>query len=135
MDPDAQKVRLRNCESVSARERQDEEQMPRETGTRQGRTAPTGDPHRGEDPQRTHHRTGGPHRGPTQNTHRHSTQLQEEINDLKVLLRLEDNRPLCQLSSTKHRLSGRRSPDRRRASQTVTDAHGVGAHWRRGHRQ
>jgi len=38
------------CESVSASERQDEEQMPREIGTRQGRTPPTGDPHRGEDP-------------------------------------------------------------------------------------
>ena len=35
---------------MSASERQDEEQMPRETGTRQGRTPPTGDPHRGEDP-------------------------------------------------------------------------------------
>ena len=39
-----------DCESVSASERQDEEQMPRETGTREGRTPPTGDPHRGEDP-------------------------------------------------------------------------------------
>jgi len=28
----------------------DEEQMPRETGTRQGRTPPTEDPHREEDP-------------------------------------------------------------------------------------
>jgi len=35
---------------VSARERHDEEQKPRETGTRQGRTPPTRDPHRGEDP-------------------------------------------------------------------------------------
>ena len=39
-----------HCESVSASERQDKEQVPRETGTRQGRTPPTGDPHRGEDP-------------------------------------------------------------------------------------
>jgi len=39
-----------DCESVSASERQDEEQMPRETGTRHGRTPPTGDPPRGEDP-------------------------------------------------------------------------------------
>ena len=38
-----------DCESVSASERQDEERMPRETGTRQGRTPPTGDPHRGGD--------------------------------------------------------------------------------------
>jgi len=35
---------------VSASERQDEEQMPRDTGTRQGRAPPAGDPHRGEDP-------------------------------------------------------------------------------------
>jgi len=38
------------CESVSASERQDGEHMPRKTGTRQGRTPPTGDPHKGEDP-------------------------------------------------------------------------------------
>ena len=39
-----------HSESVSTSKRQDEEQMPRETGTRQGRTLPTGDPHRWEDP-------------------------------------------------------------------------------------
>jgi len=56
-----------NCES----ERQDEEQMPRETGTRQGRTPPTGDLHRGGEqmPRETGTRqgrtppTGDPHRG------------------------------------------------------------------------
>jgi len=37
-----------HCESVSASERQDEEQMPWERGKRQGRTPHTGDPHRGE---------------------------------------------------------------------------------------
>jgi len=37
-------------ESASASARRDEAQMPRETGKRQGRTPPTGDPHRGEDP-------------------------------------------------------------------------------------
>jgi len=41
---------LLNCESLSASERQDEEQKPRETGIRQGRTPPTGGPHRGENP-------------------------------------------------------------------------------------
>ena len=35
---------------MSASERQDEEQMPRKTGTRQGRTPPAGDLHRGKDP-------------------------------------------------------------------------------------
>jgi len=44
------KKKKSNCESVSASERQDEEQMPRESGIRQGRTPPTGDPYRGEDP-------------------------------------------------------------------------------------
>jgi len=45
----------KESESVSASERQDEEQMPRETGTRQGR-----DPaHRGPT------QRGGPRRGPT----------------------------------------------------------------------
>jgi len=43
---------------VSTSERQDEEQMSRETGTRQGRPPPIGDPHRGEDPA-----TGDPHSG------------------------------------------------------------------------
>jgi len=61
---------VRNCESVSASERQDKEQMPRETGTRQGRTPPTGDPHRGEDTAEDPPPGGGPHRGPTQNIHR-----------------------------------------------------------------
>jgi len=64
--------RCKESESVSTSKRQNEEQMPRETGTRQERTSSTGDPHRGgRTPQRTHHRRGGPHMGPTQNTHRH----------------------------------------------------------------
>jgi len=60
----------RSKASVSASGRQDEEQMPRETGIRQGRTLPTGDPHRGEDPAEDPPPEGGPHRGPTHNTHR-----------------------------------------------------------------
>jgi len=40
----------KKCERVSASERQDEKQMPRETITRQGGGAPKGDPHRGEGP-------------------------------------------------------------------------------------
>jgi len=44
----------KESESVNPSGRQDERQMPRETGTRQRRTPPTGDPHRGggaaEDP-------------------------------------------------------------------------------------
>jgi len=35
---------------VSTSERHAEEQMARETGTRQGGALPIGDPHRGEDP-------------------------------------------------------------------------------------
>ena len=58
------------CESVSASERQDEEQMPRETGTRQGRTPPTGDPHRGEDPAED----PPPERRATQGTYTEHTQ-------------------------------------------------------------
>jgi len=55
---------------VSASERQDEEQMPRETGTRQGRTPPTGDPHRGEVPAKD-----PPPKGrATQGTHTEHTQ-------------------------------------------------------------
>jgi len=62
-----------NCESVSASERQDEEQMSRETGTRQGRIPPTGDPHRGEgpeeDPPPEGRATQGTHTEPTQTVH------------------------------------------------------------------
>ena len=62
----------KHSEIVSTSERQDEKQMPRETGTGQGRPPPTGDPHRRErTPQRIHHWRGGAHRGPIQNTHRH----------------------------------------------------------------
>ena len=59
-----------HCESVSASERQDEEQMPRETGTRQGRTPPTGDPHRREDPAEN----PPPEGRATQGTHTEHTQ-------------------------------------------------------------
>ena len=66
-----------NCESVSASERQDVEQMLRETGTRQGRNPHTGVPHKGEEPaedpppegRATQGNTTGEeptHRGPTQ---------------------------------------------------------------------
>jgi len=55
-------------ESVSTSERQDEEQMPRETGTRQGIGLPTGDPHRGraEDPPPEGRATQGTHTEHTQ---------------------------------------------------------------------
>ena len=59
------------CESMSASERQDEEHMPRETGTRQGRTPPTGVNQRGGVNPRSFAgssgltQRGGPRRGPT----------------------------------------------------------------------
>jgi len=62
------RVESLNCESVSASEGQDEEQMPRETGTRHLQGTHT----EGRTPQSTHDRRRGPHRGSTQNTHRHT---------------------------------------------------------------
>jgi len=58
-----------HCESVSARERQDKEQMPREVETRQGRTPPTGDPHRGDDFAEEHTTVGEGHTGDPHRTH------------------------------------------------------------------
>ena len=62
----------KQSESVSASERQDEEQMPRETGTRQGRIPPTGDSHRGEDPAED----PPPEERATQGTHTEHTQTE-----------------------------------------------------------
>jgi len=72
-----------DCESVSVSERQDEKQMPRETGSRQGRTPPTGDPHRAEDPAED----PPPEGWATQGTHTEHTQTSRNyVNACSIVL-------------------------------------------------